>query len=487
MLEKIPFIENLFQLQGNLYLTDFLDIAVIALLIYSLFLFFRRTRTYMVFLGLSITFGLYVIAETLNLYLTFITLRYFVGVSIIVFVIVFQGEIRKYFEFLGLAGTRQIKRGSLAPKSPSTGEIIQACVKMAQAKIGALIVIQGKDSLDSFIDGGVTLDGVISEDVILSIFDPHSDGHDGAMIVNNDRISKFGAHLPLSTNFKEIGKHGTRHSAALGLTENSDSLCVVCSEEKGKISVCKDGKLKTLLQFGDLEKELEKFIKAKFVKPEKNKYRDVLTRNLSLKAGAMALAIVIWFFTAYQAGMLEKSYTVPIVLENTPKDIVIKDYTPKTGTITLSGRGDAIFSGIKEDNLKIKVDVSKVKNGVNEVVITEKNIDIPANTFLVALEPSSFVMNALKYNLVKVPVVPRVNGAAAQGYRVSSIVVDPDEVEIWVPEGTNAPTDLSTDEIGVSDLTQSLIIPAGLQVPKNMTLAEAGLEISISVTVEKEE
>ena len=163
---------SIFQLRGNLYLTDFLDILIFALLIYTLFIFFRRTRSYMVFLGLAIAALLYLLAETLNLYLTYLTLRYFVGVSLIIFVIIFQYEIRKYFEFLGLIGSRNIKVGRLTPKSLSASEIIQACVQMAQAKTGSLIVIQGKDNLDNYIEGGTALDGVISEDIIVSIFDP---------------------------------------------------------------------------------------------------------------------------------------------------------------------------------------------------------------------------------------------------------------------------------------------------------------------------
>src|SRR3989344_4180006 len=257
-------LNSLFQLRLNLYLTDFLDILIIALFIYSLFIFFRHTRTYMVFLGLAIAVSLYVIAGTFNLYLTSLTLKYFAGASVIVFAIIFQSEIRKYFEILGLLGTRQIRAGALASKSPTTSEIIQSCVRMAQSKVGALIVIQGRDNLDPFLEGGVTLDGAISEEVIMSIFDPHSEGHDGALIISNNRISKFGTHLPLSTNFKEIGKRGTRHSAALGLSESTDALCIICSEEKGKISICKDGKIKTLDELSDLEKEFEKFIKFKF-------------------------------------------------------------------------------------------------------------------------------------------------------------------------------------------------------------------------------
>lgn len=176
-------INSLFQLKGNLYATDFLDIIIIGLLLYSLFVFLRNTRTYLVFIGIAFTVGLYFVAKSFNLYVTLMALKYFVGVAALIFVIIFQNEIRKYFEFLGLVGTRQIKVGALAPRSPSTTELIQACVKMAQAKTGALVIIQGKDDIDQFIDGGIDLDALISEELFLSIFDNHSEGHDGAVII----------------------------------------------------------------------------------------------------------------------------------------------------------------------------------------------------------------------------------------------------------------------------------------------------------------
>src|SRR3989344_4749553 len=351
---------TLLQLKPNLYLTDFLDIIIIALFIYSLFIFFRNTRTYMVFLGLAIALSLYVVARYLNLYLTSLTLRYFAGVSVIVFAIIFQAEIRKYTE------------------------IIQACVKMAQSKIGALIVIQGNDNMDPFIEGGIPLDGVISEEVILSIFDPHSEGHDGALIINNNRIIKFGAHLPLSTNFKDLGKLGTRHSAALGLSENVDALCIVCSEEKGKISICREGKLKTLDDFTELEKEFEKYIKSKFSLKKINLFTYVVKHNFGLKLGALVFAAIVWLLTAYQTGIVEKSFHVPVTIENLPKDTIIQDYSHKEIELTLAGRGEELFSDLSATNLYIGFEASNLQNGVNKEILTRNNITIPAHTSLVS-------------------------------------------------------------------------------------------------------
>ncbi|KKS21617.1 MAG: putative membrane protein [candidate division WWE3 bacterium GW2011_GWA1_41_8] len=479
------FNKNIFHLRGDLYLTDLLDIAIIGLLIYTFFIFFRRTRAYMVFLGLSITFGLYILSKNLNLYLTFITLRYFTGVSLIIFVIIFQNEIRKYFEFLGLIGSRQMKVGKLAPKSPSTSEIIQSCVRMAQEKIGALIVIQGKDTLDPHIDGGTPLDGVISEDVILSIFDPHSDGHDGALIIRYNRISKFSAHLPLSTNFKEIGKHGTRHSAALGLSEITDALCIVSSEERGQLSISKDGKLKTLTQYADLEKEIDRYIKAKFDPASKSKTNFFRRHDFALKFGAVVFAALIWFFTAYQAGIIEKSFNVPITVSNIPKNILVENYNPKTIRVTVSGRGDTIFSSIAESDFKIDYDATNITGGLNKETVSKKNIDIPANLSLVSIEPNSFFLTAKKFYVVKVPVVVRTTGSVTPDLQLTSVVVTPEEIEVWVPEETPAPTEILTEELDVTPFTESTIIPVKMISPEGIRFVDKNIMVSAALTIEK--
>jgi diadenylate cyclase len=285
--------------QGTIFITDILDILIIALLIYSLLLVLRRARYLMMFLGLVIAAGLYLLAKLLNLTLTLHLIQYFGGVALIVLVIIFQSEIRKYFEFLGLIGSRQIKVGFGAAISPAIAEIVQSCVMMSQKKIGALIVIQGRDTIDTYTPGGTDLDGVISEEILMSIFDPHSLGHDGAVIITNNRIQKFAAHLPLSSNFREIGKHGTRHSAALGLTESTDALCIVVSEEQGSISICRNGRLKPLDNYSDLEKELERYISAKFNNKSDNIIFQALSRNFWLKLASFITAAGIWFFSVY--------------------------------------------------------------------------------------------------------------------------------------------------------------------------------------------
>lgn len=253
----------------------------------------------MVFLGMVIFIGLFIFARISNLSLTYAVLQYFMSISVILFVLVFQNEIRKYFELIGVIGTRQIKVGKFAPKSPEIVDLVSACVELAKNKWGALIVIKGWDAIDDLVEGGVSVDGIISEEVLLSIFYPNTAGHDGALIISNNRIYKFGSHLPLSINFKEIGKHGTRHSAGLGISEKSDALAIIISEEKGTISLARRGKLKKLTDGTQLGIELNNFIKDKFNSHSDPFFSHIIKHNFTLKVAATVFSVVLWLIYKY--------------------------------------------------------------------------------------------------------------------------------------------------------------------------------------------
>ncbi len=480
-------INNLIRLKENLYLTDFLDILIIALLIYTLFLFLRNTRTLMAFLGLAFAVGLYFIAKSFNLYVTLMALKYFVGVAVLIFVIIFQSEIRKYFEFLGLIGSRQIKVLPLTARSPSTSEIIQACVRMAQSKIGALIVIQGKVGLDQFTDGGIVLDGTISEELLSSIFEPHSYGHDGAILINNNRVAKFAVHLPLSTNFKEIGKHGTRHSAAVGITEVTDAFTIVVSEENGKISVTRDGKLKTLQEFTDLEKELEKYTRSKFSKSTKeNRLAKIIRQDFIIRLGALLIAGIIWFFAAFQTGIVEKTYKVPLNASKASGNLLIQEYSPKEVKVKISARGEGSFKEVSANDFKIDLDYTNLQNGVNKLAVTKDIITIPSNFSIISFEPNVILLTAQKYYLVEIPVSVKTVGVLKNRLVLKSVEAEPNKLKLWVPEGAEAPKEVATEPLDISDKTESTVTPAKLVIPEGSRLGDDTIDITVAIVIEQQ-
>ena len=144
------------------------------------------------------------------------------------------------------------------------GHIVRAIEQLIKNRAGALIVLPADQPIDRFTEGGVILNGRLPTPLLLSIFDPSSPGHDGAIVVEGDRVKKFGVHLPLAEKYQMYGNIGTRHRAGLGISEVSDAFTIIVSEERGTITIAHMGELKTLKNIKDLRAMLAEFVREKF-------------------------------------------------------------------------------------------------------------------------------------------------------------------------------------------------------------------------------
>ena len=284
---------TVFYFINSLRIADFFDVLIVAVLLYIIIMLFKQTHSSLVLGGIGILVGISIAAKIFDLSLTLFALNIFFGAFFIVLAIVFQEELRRFFAFLAVLSTRHIKhKRPLAAASPAVEEIARTVANLAYKKIGGLMVFPGNETIERFLDGGRLLDGIISQELIESIFDPSSPGHDGATIIQRDRVARFAAHLPLSKNLKELKGWGTRHSAALGITERSDALCVVISEERGIISIASHGKLKELSDEKELVTQLNIFLKEKFPEQSRRITDYFIKKNSLEKLIALASAIV---------------------------------------------------------------------------------------------------------------------------------------------------------------------------------------------------
>ncbi len=214
--------------------TSAIDILVVAILVYQLLLIIRGRRAVHILLGLGILGLIYVVAIWARLELLRTILATLAPYTAIALIVIFQSELRRMLARLGrrpFLGVTQLERREL------TQEILLAIAHLSQKRIGALIVLENKLGLRTFVESGVTLDAAISRDLLCSIFHTGGALHDGAVIIQGDRITAAAWFLPLTTNPALITELGTRHRAALGITEESDCMAVVVSEETGKISI----------------------------------------------------------------------------------------------------------------------------------------------------------------------------------------------------------------------------------------------------------
>jgi len=238
--------------------TDFIDVAIIAFIIYQILRFIRETRAEQLVKGLLILIIVMIISGVLHLYTLNWLLRNFMQFGIIALVIVFQPELRRALEYLGrsrfLKGKLQAGDKDKAKTSAST--IIKAVEYFSTNKIGAIIVIERDVSLTDFVETGVALNCDLSLETLESIFYKGTALHDGAAIISGDKIRAAACVLPLTRNKELSSEIGMRHRAALGITEVSDAYTIVVSEETGIISSARDGRMNRFLEVKALEKAL---------------------------------------------------------------------------------------------------------------------------------------------------------------------------------------------------------------------------------------
>ena len=231
-------------------LTDILEILIIAFTIYHVSLWVKKTRAWALVKGILILFLCYIIAYLLDMSVILWIFNKTLAIGITALLIVFQPELRKALEELG---KKNIVR-SIVPfdeqkdknkrfSDKSINEIIRATVEMANVKTGALIILEKDIVLSEYERTGINLDSAISSQLLINIFEHNTPLHDGAVIIRGDRIVAATCYLPLSDNLGLSKELGTRHRAGVGISEVSDSLTIIVSEETGKISVAIGGKL----------------------------------------------------------------------------------------------------------------------------------------------------------------------------------------------------------------------------------------------------
>lgn len=230
---------------------DIIDIIIIAFLVYQALLLLKKTGSYQVLYGFILILAVYFITSFLNLDMTAGLLQSFKNLWIIVVVILFQHEIRDLLNKLNIISEFNSKLKKNAGKDFNSA-LIDAVSAMSFRRIGALIVIEKRNKLHDFVNAGEIIDSVMSLRLILSIFNPKSVLHDGAVIISNDRIMAAKVVLPLTKNTEFKQKFGTRHLAAIGITEVSDAIAIVVSEQTGRVSMAMKGSIKTDIAFEEM-------------------------------------------------------------------------------------------------------------------------------------------------------------------------------------------------------------------------------------------
>lgn len=366
---------------------DALDILIVAVLFYAFLLLLRRTHSRFIVNGISILLVLYAIARFLNLYLTSILFQTVFAFFAVIIAVIFQRELRSFFEWLYIWGRLSRAQQESLPDRVAD-QIIDALTQLARRKIGALIVFPGQQGIDGLVQGGVTLDGQVSTPLLLSLFDPSSPGHDGAVIVDADRVQKFSVHLPLAERFEHYGTLGTRHRAALGLAERSDALVVAVSEERGTISVASGGELRTLAQSGGLKEDISSILKERFQQDPERPWHWFLTHNGRDRATAVLFSLLFWaiFVGSQGSGVITRPYEVPVEFQFLPQGYAVSEMSRETIAVTLSGRNQD-FNLLDPEALRVVIRLPGGVGGRQRIRLEESLISHPASLSVVKFTP----------------------------------------------------------------------------------------------------
>jgi diadenylate cyclase len=359
----------------HLRVQDIVDILFLTVVAYHLYLWFSGTKALKALIGLFVMGIVFTVARYWGLFLTTWMFQILWQVLVVLLIILFQSEIRQVLERvnpLKMVGLRAFSRAeNWVP------DFVEGIFSLARRKIGALMIIERMDQVEELITGGVQLDGEANTQLLLSIFQKESPLHDGAMVLQKGRVAKVACYLPLSSVNGLPKEWGTRHRAALGLSELCDAWVVVVSEERGEISLARGGQI---IPAENPENLSQLLIEA--IAPRKQaemswlgRFRSFVVHRLMLKLGTLGLVSFLWLLLAGQQDF-EVSLRVPLETKNLPEEMEILEPMKPEVQINVRGlRKDAsILTG---KNVHAEIDLSSARFGNRTFRITRDHIVLP--------------------------------------------------------------------------------------------------------------
>lgn len=374
-------------------LTEIVDITVASVLIYGTLRLLQATANRLPLLGAVIMVATYFLARVFGLFLTEMLLRSAALALFVVFAIAFQEDIRRtVLRWRHRRPYRIWKRTRIS--SDDVVPLVEFAFQCAAQRMGVLIVLQGRESLDQSVVGGIELLAPIKSVLMQSIFDTHSPGHDGAMLIRDGRIVRICAQLPLSENLEETKLHGTRHSAGIGLSERTDALVLIVSEERGEVSLAHDGQLLEITSAAELKDRLGAFHAEICPVHRRPSFTKRLFRHSALKLASVAIAALGWYLFARHSDTIEQTFVVPIEYRNIPANLCMEGRPPAEARLTLFGP-DPAFALLSPNSLRVRIELEGYHAGLVDAHLTEQDCVHPPDLKVYRIEP-----NVLRFRLV---------------------------------------------------------------------------------------
>jgi diadenylate cyclase len=407
---------------------DIVDVLLNSYILFRLYVLFRGTNVIRVVAGIALLWIFQRIAVAVGLIVTSWAMQGIIAGAALIIVIVFRNEIRNVLQAKNL---RALLWGfaQQSVRTPIDG-IVEGVYELARSSTGALIVLPGKDALDDLVQGGVAWQGLVSKDMLLSVFYNGNPVHDGAVLIEGDRVVRVGCILPLSQRDDLPQSYGTRHRAAAGLSEQSDALVIVVSEERGEVVVARNGTIVPIDDNLSLVHCLHEHL---------GDGRDDLPAVSSRKRREMIMAAAlcflcmagVWFSFARGMETLT-SIEVPLEYLKSESQMQILSTSANTVRLYLSG-STTLLSSLRPDQVRAKLDLGSATNGENTFRIAGDNIVIPPGVRLNRIEPSEIKV-VLDTPVTKVvPIQVDWIGRLPAGLRLERASLTPAQVTVSGP------------------------------------------------------
>ncbi len=446
---------------------DLVDIVLNSYILFRFYVLFRITNIFRILVGLAVLWIFQRAAISIGLIVTSWVVQGLMAFAALIIIVVFRNEIRSVLQVKSIT---PLFWGAPQQTIHTPVQVISSTVvDLARKRIGALLVLPGKENISEMVQKGIYWNGTISKEMITSIFWEDNPVHDGAIIIEDDRITEVGVILPLTRREDLPTHYGTRHRAAVGLAETTDALVIVVSEERGTILVLKGSKIMPVLKKEDLELHLQEHLGLATKDTERIK-----KEKLEIAIAAVVSFILItgvWFSITRGVDSLV-TFDIPIEYLNRNPSMEIQDASADSIKIQLVGSG-TLMRSVRSDQVHVKVDLGKSVIGKNTFTITSENLSFPPGTFIKSFTPSDIDVTLDIPEKKEFPVQADWTGKLPENLRIESITLEPSSIQIiGGKELLKNISTIYTEKIPLESIRSSRTIVA------NLALSPASLKVA---------
>ncbi len=460
---------------------DWLDILIVAFLIYRCFALFWGTLVFRAIIVITLFWIFNLIATTLGLIVTSLILKGIGAIIVIIVIVIFRNEIRGV-----ITSTNPLNLVWGKPRRKHITDyqsIARTIFSLAEKRVGALLVFLNKNNLDHLVQDGIYIGAHFSKELLFSIFDNKSSLHDGAVIMDGNQIQTAAGFLPLTMQQSIPLQYGTRHRAALGLSERSDAVVVVVSEERGAVSVVREGIIKRVTSPERLSIKLERLLEGEQKKEKSSGVLGQLGKDTGVKIGFLLLAVFIWFFFAGEKESLI-SFTAPIEFRNFPRNYELLSISADRAEIQISGSRRLLLQ-LEPEQIGLSLNMGNIKSGKNTFSLTKKNLSMPPGLDVIKINPNELTIEMEEKKTKSLLVEPQWRGNLPEGKQLLSYQVNPDRIVIvGTPPVLKDITNIKTEPIDLSGINKTETVEANIVVSGTSVRLSPDAPRKVRVTLE---